>query len=145
MRATTDEALGLIDELYPSAWKEAAKTADFDVIAATLDRLQAAAATGDWKQAETARLEAYGVFELGPEQRLRGLAPSLFQEVEGYFWYGAGGHDGLVQTVRSPRVFALDLVTLEIGIALLWSTRYRRGEGHLREPVWKPLQLSHLG
>ena len=97
VRATTDEALGLIDALYPTAWKEAAKTADFDVIAATLDRLQAAAATGDWKQAEPARLEAYGVFELGPEQRLRGLAPSLFQEVEGYFWYGAGGHDGLVQ------------------------------------------------
>ncbi len=97
VRAATDEALGLIDELYPSAWKEASKAADFDVIAATLNRLQAAVATGDWKQAESARLEAYGVFELGPEQRLRGLAPSLFQEVEGYFWYGAGGHDGLVQ------------------------------------------------
>ena len=97
VRSTTDEALGLIDRLYPRSWKEASKTADFDVIAATLDRLQAAVATGDWKQAETARLEAYGVFELGPEQRLRGLAPSLFQEVEGYFWYGAGGHDGLVQ------------------------------------------------
>ena len=97
MNATTEEAVGLIAATYPSAWKEAAKTADFDVIAATLDRLQAAAATGDWNQAESARLEAYGVFELGPEQRLRGLAPALFQEVEGYFWYGAGGHDGLVQ------------------------------------------------
>jgi len=97
VRATTDQALGLIAALYPSAWKEAAETADFDVIAATLDRLQAAAAAGDWKQAEQARLEAYGIFELGPEQRLRGLAPSLFQEVEGYFWYGAEGYDGLVQ------------------------------------------------
>lgn len=47
--------------------------------------------------------------------------------------------------VRSLRVFALDLVTLEIETGLLWSKRYRRGEGHLREPVWKPLQLSHLG
>lgn len=97
VRSTTDEALALIGILYPSAWKEAAETADFDVIAATLDRLQAAAATGDWKRAEQARLEAYGIFELGPEQRLRGLAPSLFQEVEGYFWYGAEGYDGLVQ------------------------------------------------
>ena len=75
MKATTETALALIGSLYPEAWKEAAKTADFDVIAATLDRLQAAAAAGDWKQAESARLEAYGVFELGPEQRLRGLAP----------------------------------------------------------------------
>ena len=98
--ATTDNALALIDRLYPPEWKEAAETADFDVIAATLDRLQAAAAAGDWKQAEQARLEAYGVFELGPEQRLRGLATSLFQEVEGYFWYGAEGHDGLVQLIK---------------------------------------------
>ncbi len=100
VRATTDSALTAIGTLYPTEWKEAAKTADFDVIAATLGRLEAAVAAGDWKQAESARLEAYGVFELGPEQRLRGLAPSLFQEIEGYFWYGAGGQDGLVQLVK---------------------------------------------
>ena len=100
VKATTEGALTTIDALYPSEWKEAAKTADFDVIAATLDRLQAASAAGDWKQAEQARLEAYGIFELGPEQRLRGLAPSLFQEVEGYFWYGAEGYDGLVQLIK---------------------------------------------
>jgi high-affinity iron transporter len=79
------------------------------VIAATLDRLRAAAAAGEWSRAEAARLEAYGVFELGPEQRLRGLASGLFQEIEGYFWYGAGGHDGLVQLIKqkaSPAAFA---------------------------------------
>ena len=104
VKGTTEDALALIADLYPSEWKEATETADFDVISATLDRLQAAAAAGDWKRAEQARLEAYGVFELGPEQRLRGLAPSLFQEVEGYFWYGAEGYDGLVQLIkrRSP-------------------------------------------
>jgi high-affinity iron transporter len=98
--ATTDEALALIGSLYPLAWKDAAKTADFDVISATLDRLEAAAASGEWGRAEQARLEAYGVFELGPEQRLRGLAPSLFREVEGYFWYGEGDVDGLVQLLK---------------------------------------------
>lgn len=98
--ATTSTALDLTDILFPSAWKDAAKTADFDVISATLDRLEAAAAAGDWGRAEQARLEAYGVFELGPEQRLRGLAPSLFREVEGRFWYGAGGDDGLVQLLK---------------------------------------------
>ncbi|HJU46693.1 MAG TPA: FTR1 family protein, partial [Gaiellaceae bacterium] len=100
VRARTDEALRLAAVLYPDAWKEAAKTADFDVIAATLDRVEAAAASGEWGRAEQARLEAYGIFELGPEQRLRGLAPSLFQEIEGLFWYGEGGHDGLVQLVK---------------------------------------------
>jgi high-affinity iron transporter len=98
--AVTDKALGLIDELYPASWKDAAKTADFDVIAATLDRLQAAAEAGEWGRAESARLEAYGVFELGPEQRLRGLAPSLFRQIEGLFWYGDGGNDGLVQLLK---------------------------------------------
>ncbi len=46
------------------------------------------------------RLEAYATFELGPEQRLRGLAPSLFQRVEGLFWYGDGDVDGLVQLLQ---------------------------------------------
>jgi high-affinity iron transporter len=100
VEATTSSALELTSALFPSAWKDAAKTADFDVISATLDRLEAAAAAGDWGRAEQARLEAYGVFELGPEQRLRGLAPSLFREVEGHFWYGAGGLDGLVRLLK---------------------------------------------
>ena len=62
--------------------------------------MQAAAASGDWRAAESARIEAYGIFELGPEQRLRGLAPSLFQAVESLFWYGSGDHDGLVRLIK---------------------------------------------
>jgi high-affinity iron transporter len=98
--ALSSSALELLSGLYLPEWKNAAKTADFDVIAATLDRLQAAVAAGEWGRAESARLEAYGVFELGPEQRLRGLASSVFQEIEGYFWYGSNGHDGLVQLIK---------------------------------------------
>ncbi len=63
--------------------------------------MQAAAASGDWGVAESARIEAYGIFELGPEQRLRGLAPSLFQRIETLFWYGAGDQDGLVRLIKS--------------------------------------------
>jgi high-affinity iron transporter len=96
VHATTDGALALIEATFPQEWRDAAGTADFDVISATLDRVQAAAAAGEWGRAEQARLEAYGVFELGPEQRLRGLAPGLFQEIEGLFWYGAGSTPGLV-------------------------------------------------
>jgi high-affinity iron transporter len=62
--------------------------------------VQAAAAAGEWRLAEQARLEAYGVFELGPEQRLRGLAPGMFQAIERLFWYGDGDADGLVQLVK---------------------------------------------
>ena len=98
--ATAAEALRLAETVFPERWREAAETADFDVIAATLDRVQAAAAQGEWGRAEQARLEAYGVFELGPEQRLRGIAPSTFQKVETLFWYGDGSVDGLVQLVK---------------------------------------------
>ncbi len=100
VQATTDRALRQIDLLYPNQWKDAAQTADFDVISAALDRLEGAVAAGEWGRAEQARLEAYGVFELGPEQRLRGLASSLFRDVEGFFWYGAEGKDGLVQLLK---------------------------------------------
>ena len=100
VRARADRALELVDGLYPGSWKEAASGADFDVIAASLDRLAAAAKAGSWSRAEQARLEAYGIFELGPEQRLRGIAPSLFQRIEGLFWYGDDGQAGLVQLVK---------------------------------------------
>ena len=98
--ANAERSLELIDGLFPEAWKEAAEGADFDVIAASLNRLASAAEAGSWSRAEQARLEAYGIFELGPEQRLRGIAPSLFQRIEGLFWYGDGDHAGLVQLVK---------------------------------------------
>ena len=77
VQGAADEALGLLDSLYPEAWKDAGATADFDVISATLDRLEGAMAAGQFSQAEQARLEAYAFFEFGPEQRLRGLASDL--------------------------------------------------------------------
>jgi high-affinity iron transporter len=100
LKTTVATAVADLDTLYPTEWKDAAKTADFDVIAAALDRMQAAAASGDWGAAESARIEAYGIFELGPEQRLRGLAPSLFQKVESLFWYGTGDNEGLVRAIK---------------------------------------------
>ena len=65
-------------------------SADFDLIAGSLDRMQKAAEAGQYHVAEQARIEAYAFFELGPEQRLRGLAPELFTRSEGLFWYGTG-------------------------------------------------------
>jgi high-affinity iron transporter len=106
VREASAGALDLIDRVYPDRWQEASETADFDVISATLDRVESAAAAGDWAGAEQARLEAYGIFELGPEQRLRGLAPGLFQKTESLFWYGEGGHDGLVQLVKRKATLA---------------------------------------
>ena len=100
VRARAERVLSLSDEAFPGAWTSAGAGADFDVIDATLDRLQAAAAARDFGQAEQARLEAYAIFEFGPEQRLRGLAQDLFVRVEGLFWYGDGDRPGLVQLIE---------------------------------------------
>jgi high-affinity iron transporter len=89
-------ARALADSVFPAAWKDTG-AADFDVIRTSLDRVEGALAAGEWGKAEQARLEAYALFEFGPEQRLRGLAPELFVRVEGLFWYGEGDHAGLAQ------------------------------------------------
>ena len=93
-------ATSALDDVYPDDWKAGTAEADFDVIATLLKKVSALAVAGDLRRAESSRLEAYATFELGPEQRLRGLAPSLFQRVEGLFRYGADGHDGLAQLLR---------------------------------------------
>ncbi len=120
LETTVSSAVDDLGALYPPEWKDAAKTADFDVIAAALDRMEAAAASGDWGVAESARIEAYGIFELGPEQRLRGLAPSLFQGVESLFWYGSGDREGLVRLIKakaSPAELAATRAALDEELA----------------------------
>ena len=91
--------------------------------------MQAAAASGDWRSAESARIEAYGIFELGPEQRLRGLAPSLFQAVESSFWYGSGDHDGLVRLIKRKAPEAELAATREQLDAALTEAEQRIGSG----------------
>ena len=119
-------ATSALDDVYPDDWKAGTAEADFDVIATLLKKVSALAVAGDLRRAESSRLEAYATFELGPEQRLRGLAPSLFQRVEGLFWYGADGHDGLAQLLRqnasadelAETMAALDLALRESAEAI---------------------------
>lgn len=126
VRNLAQTATSALDDVYPDDWKAGTAEADFDVIATLLRKVTALAAAGDLRRAESSRLEAYATFELGPEQRLRGLAPSLFQRVEGLFWYGADGHDGLAQLLRqnasadelAETMAALDLALKESAEAI---------------------------
>jgi len=115
-----DEALEVAKGLFPDEWRDAAGTADFDVIRASLDRLELAVQSGAYGTAEQARLESYAFFEFGPEQRLRGLASGLFQKVEGYFWYGSDGEQGLAQLVArhaTPEQVADTRAALDVALA----------------------------
>ena len=76
---------------------------DFDLIDLTLDRVDAAVAAGEWKQAEQARLEAYAFFEFGPELRLKAFDPQLSADVEGLVWFGARGEKGMASLISRPR------------------------------------------
>src|SRR5262249_54048218 len=77
----------------PKAWTVKTDESDYDLIAITMDRMEAAAGAGQYRQAEQARLEFYGFFEFGPERRLRSFDPGLALEIEGLIWFGAGGRD----------------------------------------------------
>jgi high-affinity iron transporter len=89
----------------PEPWKEGTDESDYDLIAITLDRMEAAAGAGQYRQAEQARLEAYAFFEFGPERRLKAFDPGLALDVEGRMWFGSGGTPGLAELIadRAPR------------------------------------------
>ncbi len=95
VEATTNELLAVLTSAMPPAWGKQDSDADFDVVATTLDQMQAAVAAGDYVRAESARLEAYAVLETGPEARLIAFAPQYITPIEELFWYGQGDQSGL--------------------------------------------------
>jgi high-affinity iron transporter len=100
-----EDARAALDELIPEEWTEDDARSDFDLVALTLDRMEAAVGAGEYRQAEQARLEAYAFFEFGPELSLRSIAPDVVARVEGLVWFGADGRDGLAKLIaeRRPR------------------------------------------
>ncbi|HKH41626.1 MAG TPA: FTR1 family protein [Solirubrobacterales bacterium] len=90
-----------LDRILPAEWKESDAESDLDLVAISLDQMEAAVSAGERDRAEQARLAAYAFFEFGPELQLKATAPSLVNSVEGLVWYGADGHDGLAQLIAS--------------------------------------------
>jgi high-affinity iron transporter len=90
-----------LDALFPDEWKDGGADVDYDLVQISLDQLMAAVNAGEKDQAEQARLSAYAFFEFGPEPELKAFDPTLVAEIEGLFWYGARGHDGLASQISS--------------------------------------------
>jgi high-affinity iron transporter len=105
MESTQQRASDTIEELLPDEWKQDDAQSDFDLIAISLDRMEAAAGAGQYAAAEQSRLEAYAFFEFGPELSLRSIAPDVVNRVEGLIWFGADGHEGLAKLIanKQPR------------------------------------------
>ena len=105
VEAETKRVEDALNAAMPEPWKEGTDESDYDLIALTLDRMEAAAGAGQYRQAEQARLEAYAFFEFGPERRLKAFDPGLALDIEGAIWFGAGDQPGLATLIadRAPR------------------------------------------
>lgn len=101
VQKTADEISALITDVSPAEWAKGGSDADFDVIASLLDQMEQAAAAGQYDLAESARLEAYAMMEVGPEARLVAAAPQLKTPIEDLFWNGQGETKGLAYLLRA--------------------------------------------
>jgi high-affinity iron transporter len=99
VRAESNKLAALLHDLMPAEWQQHDSGADFDVIAAALDQMEAAVAAGQYDLAESARLEAYAILESGPEAKLVVFAPQMKQPIEDRFWYGQGNQPGLAALI----------------------------------------------
>jgi high-affinity iron transporter len=97
VEAVATRAQNALTAAMPKAWTQKTDESDYDLIALTLDRMEAAVGAGQYRQAEQARLEAYAFFEFGPERRLRSFDQGLALDV--------AGQDGLAKLIaeRAPR------------------------------------------
>lgn len=95
-----DDVVNSLTTIFPDEWTRNGSDADFDVIGSLLDQMEAAAIAGQWPQAESARLEAYAIYELGAEKRLLAFAPDIANRTEQLFWQGTGDLQGLAVALQ---------------------------------------------
>jgi high-affinity iron transporter len=93
--AEAEDAAHRLTTLVPATWLETGGDSDFDIVASLLDQMVAAVAAGQYQQAESARIEAYAIFETGPEKRLLAFTPTEALRVERLFWEGDDATAGL--------------------------------------------------
>lgn len=101
MQSQTDELTEVLKATIPAEWLKQSSQGDFDVISSMLDQMQVAVRNGEYDLAESARLEAYAMLEMGPEAKLIVFAPELKLQIEELFWNGQGEHKGLSYLIKN--------------------------------------------
>lgn len=99
IESAADQVTANLKALFPDEWERAGGDADFDVVAALLDQMEVAVAAGQYRQAESARLEAYAIYDVGPEKRLLAFDPDRAGRIERLFWQGDGDLAGLSEVI----------------------------------------------
>jgi high-affinity iron transporter len=100
VKTSTTALLSDLATLLPQEWQKQDSGADFDAIRTALDQMEQAVRAGEYGLAESARLEAYAIMEIGPEVKLIAFAPQHKPVIEGYFWYGQGERKGLAYLIE---------------------------------------------
>ncbi|BCX04757.1 MAG: iron permease [Candidatus Roseilinea sp.] len=100
LRADSDRLIALLGEVVPPEWLKQDAAADFDVVATALDQMEQAVKQSEYALAESARVEAYAILESGPEARIAAFAPHLKTPIEGLFWFGYEGGEGLAALLQ---------------------------------------------
>lgn len=86
-------------DIFPAEWQKTDAKADLDVIRTQFDAVVAAAQSGEWQAAETARLDAYSLLESGTEARIAVFNPELKVKLESLIWNG-NDPEGLASLIR---------------------------------------------
>ncbi|MGH2550829.1 MAG: iron permease, partial [Thermomicrobiales bacterium] len=99
IKSSINDADSMLNSIYPEAWKGSSGAADFEVISSILDQMETAVAAGQYKLAESSRLQAYAIYESGPEKHLLGFAPGVARAAEELFWQGNSSSNGLAYAI----------------------------------------------
>ena len=88
VQAVTDRAEDTLDALFPAAWKEQTDESDYDLIALTLDRMEAAVGAAEYKKAEQARLPLFslirGMVQIGWYHQRPEIKPAAFEALKAF-------------------------------------------------------------
>lgn len=134
IRTLTGEALALVDQVFGAETAQGGYDLAVETLPAVLDEMLLMARSGDWREAEMKRLEAYSWFDPDIEQRLMPRAPGLALRLEARFWEGSAELPGLGRIIaaQGPVTALVDQVAaIEAGL------------GDARERIETP--LSALG
>lgn len=99
VKILVDEGLGIIESTLNVSADASDTSASFTILDTLLNEMLVSVREGRYEDAERARIEAYAIFESGPEQRLAHRAPILSRELEGLFWEGTEGQKGLATLI----------------------------------------------
>ena len=120
VRSQVEEALKLTEQTLGEAVRDNSGEGIFNVVEALLNEMEQQVGRGEYELAESSRIQAYALFDAGPELRLMAFSPDLVARLDGLFWHGYQGQPGLSLAVaqsRAPAEVAAIRDNLDAGLA----------------------------